>query len=92
MEAAADLIIARREPFLGLLVVGQSHAHLLEIVGALHLAARLARPLHGGQQQANQCPDNGEYREQFDERKATRCEALGGSFHGYISQGGTRLC
>ena len=88
VEAAADLIIAGRKTLLGLLVVRKRQAHLLEIVGALHLAASLAGPLDRRQQQANQRPDNGEYREQFDECKTTRCGAFGGGFHGCIPRGG----
>ena len=91
MHAATELIVARREPFLGLFVVGERQAHLLEIVGALHLAASLAGTLNRRQQQTEQRPDDGEHREQFNERKASRCGAQcgawGDGFHGCIAQG-----
>ena len=67
-----------RRPDIDVAVCGQGK--LLEAIGALHAASRLARRLHGRQQQADQNGDNRDDDQQLDQRKA----AALGRFHGWI--------
>ena len=59
-----------------LLVVVHRQADLLEVIGALNAAARLARRLHGRQEQGDQDRDDGDDHQQLDQ-----CES-GTIFHG----------
>ena len=59
----------------GALVVVQGEADLLEVVDALGTPGRLARRLHGGQQQGDQHGDDRDDHQQFDQREAS-------TFHG----------
>jgi hypothetical protein len=60
------------------MMIVERDAKLLEIVRALHAAGRLARGLHGGQEQGNQDTDDGDYHQQFNERET------GSSRHGVL--------
>src|SRR5436190_4118902 len=52
------------------LIVVQGEAQLLQVVLAPRAAGRLAGGLHGRQEQRHQNADDGDYHQQFDERKA----------------------
>jgi hypothetical protein len=47
----------------------QSQTDLLQIILALRSATRLARRLHGGQQQGDQHADDGDHHQKLDKRK-----------------------
>ena len=53
-----------------MLVVVQSQADLLEVVGALDPPRRLSRRLHGGEQKGDQDGDDRDDDEQFDQGEA----------------------
>ena len=44
-------------------------ADLLQVVGATGASGRLAGMLHGGQQERDQNPDDGDHDEQLDQRE-----------------------
>jgi hypothetical protein len=50
-------------------VAGQ--ADLFQVVGALGTTGRLARRLHGREQQGDQYGDDGDHHQQLDQREAT---------------------
>ena len=52
---------------MGVVIVVHRQADLLQVVGALHPAGRLARRLHGRQQQGDQHADDRDHDEQFDQ-------------------------
>ena len=54
----------------GLVVIVQAQTNLLEIVCALDPSRRLARRLHGGQEQGNQDGDDRNHDKELDEREA----------------------
>jgi hypothetical protein len=47
----------------------QRQPHLLQVVAALHPPRRLARRLHGRQQQRHQHPDDGDHHQQLNQRE-----------------------
>ena len=51
------------------MVVVDRQSQLLEVVGALHAAGRLAGGLHRRQEQGHQDADNGDHDEELDERE-----------------------
>ena len=57
----------RRERLIGVVVIVQGQAPLLEVVGALAAAGGFAGGLHGRQEQGDQNANNGDDDEQFHE-------------------------
>src|SRR5262249_34416472 len=55
--------------------VVQGQAQLLEVVGTLHTAGRLAHLLDGGEQEADEDGDDGDHHQQLDQRESRK--ALG---------------
>jgi hypothetical protein len=47
---------------------------LLDIIGALNSAGRVARRLNGGQQQAYEDPDNRDHHQQFNQRESAAAD------------------
>ena len=78
-----DRIGGGREAVVGLVVVVDAQADLLQVVHALHAPCSLARRLNGRQQQRDQYRDNRDDNEQFDQcetspkrhHKSLRCLA-----------------
>ena len=64
-----NLVVRGREHAERVVMVVQGQAELLEVVGALHPAGRLARRLHRGQQQRDQDADDRDHHQQLDQRK-----------------------
>ena len=71
--------IGRREALPHIMIPVQSQADLLEVVGALGTASRLAGTLHGGEEQRRQQADDGDDDQQFDQREAPAGWAPGGN-------------
>ena len=61
--------IARREDQVDVVEVVQGDAELLQVVDALRAAGRLARRLHGRQQQGDQDGDDRDHHQQLDQRE-----------------------
>ena len=58
-------------------IVEQGDAELLEIVGALGAAGRVAGHLYGGQEERNEDADDGDNNQQLDEGKGGRGATMG---------------
>jgi hypothetical protein len=58
-----------RETLVHIVVVVIGQTQLLEAVGALHSARRLARSLHGREQQRDEYADDGDHHQQLDQRE-----------------------
>ena len=72
-EHVAGMPIPKMTPLgkavVGRLVVGDGQPELLEVVGALGPAGRLARGLHGGQEQGDQHRDDRDDDQELDQRE-----------------------
>ena len=73
----------QREDVVGRVVVVQRQADLLQVVDALGAAGGLAGRLHGGQQQADQDPDDRDDHQQLDQRESALLVGVG-SWHGHL--------
>ena len=72
-----------KPPAVGVGVDDHPQCHLADVAGALHAAAGRAGRLHRGQQQPDQCGDDGHHHEQLHEREAGGAAATRGWRQGH---------
>jgi len=68
-DAPAIALACRRELLVGAFVMGEGHAQLLEVIGTLDAAGRLAYLLYGREQQADEDANDGNDHQEFDQGK-----------------------
>ena len=80
-------LAAGRQLLVGLLVLVQADADLLEVVLAVRRGRGLADLLDGGQQQADQHGDDGDHHQQLDQREAAARWHGKGLLRGQVHRG-----